>query len=212
MSTNKDLSSKVTYDHEITATIWDQIATFVSNAFSPPLVVVYGTLISAPFLKVSSPWLWSIIFLFLFVVPPTAYVYFLLKNGKVTDFHINTRKERLKPLIIILINTLLGLMAFYFIGGSKYLVFLAICCLVTMALMLAFTLFWKISGHCAAAGGLCVIALSLLNQAAIPFTVLIPIIAWSRVRLGHHTITQTLAGFLIGILTFSSVLYLANAL
>ena len=79
MSINKDYHTEVSYGEEISNTIWDQIANFFSNFFSPPLTVLFGVVISTPFLGVGSPWLWSALFLFFFVVPPTIYVLFLLR-------------------------------------------------------------------------------------------------------------------------------------
>ena len=210
MSINKDLSSKVGYSNEITQTFWDQLAAYISTIFSPPLVVIYGVIISAPFLNVSSPWLWSILFIFLFVIPPTLFVYNLFRRGLVHDFHLNIRKERLKPLFVILFNTLLGISVFYLLSGPKLLIILSICCLLSVIVMFFVTLFWKISGHSVAAGGLCVLMLALLNESAIPFTILIPIIAWSRFKLSRHTVSQTIAGVILGIITFGVPLFITG--
>ncbi|MGI9534235.1 MAG: phosphatase PAP2 family protein [Thermodesulfobacteriota bacterium] len=207
MSINKDVSSKVNYSNGITQTFWDQLATYISIVFSPPLVVIYGVIIATPFLNVSSPWLWSMLFITLPVIPPTFFVYNLLRKGLIEDFHMNVRKERLKPLFVILFNTLLGISVFYLLSGPKFLIILSICCLLSVVMMFFVTLFWKISGHSVAAGGLCVIMLSLLSESAIPFTILIPIIAWSRFKLSRHSVSQTIAGVILGILSFGIPLY-----
>jgi len=210
MSINKNLSSKVEYSNEITQTFWDQVASYISTIFSPPLVVVYGVIISAPFLNVSSPWLWSFLFILVFVLPPTLFVYNLLRKGLIEDFHMNIRKERLKPLFVILFNTLLGISVFYLLSGPKFLIILSICCLFSIILMFFVTLFWKISGHSVAAGGLCVLMLSLLSESAIPFTILIPIIAWSRFKLSRHTVSQIVAGVILGFITFGLPLFITG--
>lgn len=217
MSSDNKFFSKVTYsdtscDDSSTGVV-DHAARYVSNIFSPPLSVVYGILIVTPFLELSSRWLWSVLFLALFVIPPTLYVYILMQRGIVSDFHINIREQRLKPMFLILANTVFGIVAYYRLGGPKYLIVLAICCLILVSIMLFFTFFSKISGHCAAAGGLLTIVLSLFNfneSAIIPITLMVLLIAWSRVRLGRHSIPQTMVGFLLGVTTFGTVLYFSN--
>ena len=210
MSADKDLTSKVNYHGEITITFWDQVALYISILTSPPLTLIYAILISIPFMNSSSPWLWSLLFLVIFVVPPNLYVYYLLKKRLIANFHMNLRRERVKPLLFIIFNTLLGISVFYLLGGPGFLIILSICCLLSIIAMFFVTLFWKISGHSVAAGGLCLLMLTLFNEAAIPFTIIIPIIAWSRVKLSRHTVSQTLAGFILGIITFGIPLYLTG--
>jgi len=142
--------------------------------------------------------------------PPTLYVYSLLKKGLIKDFHMNIRNERIKPLLVILFNTLLGVGIFYVLGSPKYFIVLALCCLISILLMFFVTLSWKISGHGVAAGGLCVILISSMSEAAIPFTIIVPIIAWSRVILSRHTTMQTIAGVILGFFTFGIPLYLTG--
>jgi membrane-associated phospholipid phosphatase len=210
MTVNKDLSPNVNYSNDITQTFWGQVASYISSIFSPPLVVIYGVLISAYYINASSRWVWATLFIMLFVLPPTLYVYSLLKKGLIEDFHMNIRNERIKPLLVILFNTLLGVGIFYVLGSPKYFIVLALCCLISILLMFFVTLSWKISGHGVAAGGLCVILISSMSEAAIPFTIIVPIIAWSRVILSRHTTMQTIAGVILGFFTFGIPLYLTG--
>jgi membrane-associated phospholipid phosphatase len=78
---------------------------------------------------------------------------------------------------------------------------------VQTALFLVITLQWKISLHCTAATILSELAFALLGPSAIPFTMSIPLIAWSRVYLDRHTVSQTIAGVLLGIVILTPVLY-----
>jgi len=210
MSIHKDVSSNVNYSNDIKQTFWGQVACYISNIFSPPLVVIYGILISTYFLHTSARWVWATLFIMLFVLPPTLYVVSLLKKGQIKDFHINVRSERVKPLFVILLNTFLGVGIFYVLGSPKFFIVFILCCLISVLLMFFVTLSWKISGHGLAAGGLCVILISTMNEAAIPFTMIVPIIAWSRVKLSRHTVLQTVAGVILGFMTFGIPLYLTG--
>jgi membrane-associated phospholipid phosphatase len=70
------------------------------------------------------------------------------------------------------------------------------------------TLRWKISVHTAAAAGGATLIWTLLGS-GIPFLLVVPLIVWSRIRLRHHTLPQTLAGALIGFIVFFAVTTLA---
>lgn len=210
MSINKDVSSNVNYSNDITQTFWGQVACYISNIFSPPLVLIYGILISTYYIDASSRWIWAILFIMLFAVPPTLYVISLLKKGQIEDFHMNIRKERVKPLLVILINTLVGAGIFYALGSPKFFIVFTLCCLISILLMFFVTLSWKISGHGVAVGGLCVILISFMNEIAIPLSMIVPIVAWSRVKLSRHTVLQTVAGVILGFMTFGIPLYLTG--
>lgn len=217
MSSDKNIFSKVSYsdttDENAELGFLNQLARYVSNIFSPPLTVLYGVMIVTPYLELQARWTWSLLFVALFVLPPTLYVYILMQRGIITDFHIKVREQRIKPMLLILANTVFGILAYYRLGGPKYLVVLAVCCLLLVSTMFFFTFFSKISGHCAAAGGLLTVLMSIMEfneSAVIPIALMVPLIAWSRVRLGRHSVAQTLTGFILGVSTFGSILYFSD--
>jgi len=70
MTVNKELSPNVNYSNDITQTFWGQVASYISSLFSPPLVVIYGVLISAYYINASYRWVWATLFIMLFVLPP----------------------------------------------------------------------------------------------------------------------------------------------
>jgi membrane-associated phospholipid phosphatase len=217
MSSDKNIFSKVSYsdttDENAELGFLNQAARYVSNIFSPPLTVLYGVMIVTPYLELQARWTWSLLFVALFVLPPTLYVYILMQRGIITDFHIKVREQRIKPMLLILANTVFGILAYYRLGGPKYLVVLAVCCLLLVSIMFFFTFFSKISGHCAAAGGLLTVLMSIMEfneSAVIPIALMVPLIAWSRVRLGRHSVAQTLTGFILGVSTFGSILYFSD--
>jgi membrane-associated phospholipid phosphatase len=64
------------------------------------------------------------------------------------------------------------------------------------------TLQWKISLHCAGAAGIATLLTGVLGiQGMVAFTS-VAMVAWSRIRLGRHTISQALAGSVLGTLVF----------
>ncbi len=186
----------------------NHVARYLSYVFSPPLTALYGVVAVTYFLGVGSKWLWALMFILLFVFPPTAYVYFLLRKGVVSDFHINRKEQRAKPILFIFVNTIIATVVYNGLGGPRYLSVLAVSSLFLLAFMFIVTFFYKISGHCAAVGGLIVVLFLLFGDAAITFTPLIPLVAWSRVKLKRHSLAQTVSGLILGVVTFIFVLYL----
>ncbi len=212
MSINKDLTSKANYSDELSHTFWGYIASYISAIFSPPLVVVYAVALSAPFLNVPLPLLWSVMFMLLFIAPPALFVYKLLKKGVISDFHMINRKERIKPLVVITLNTLLGIYIFHIIGAPPIHILISISSFLSILIIFIITLFWKISVHSVAISGLCIVTMSQMSDLTVPFAMLIPIVAWSRVQLSHHTVLQTIAGVFLGILTFGVPFYFSGLL
>jgi membrane-associated phospholipid phosphatase len=60
------------------------------------------------------------------------------------------------------------------------------------------TRYWKISTHALGITAPLVVLIYLYGEQPLPFLVLIPIVAWSRVWLRAHTTLQVLAGIALG--------------
>jgi len=84
--------------------------------------------------------------------------------------------------------------------------------LIQILLVFLITLRWKISGHCTSAAGLSFLAIALYGEPMIPLTLIIPVVAWSRIRLGRHTLYQTIAGTFLGAATVMGILYITGSL
>lgn len=178
---------------------WDeQAARWISNLGSPPLMAITGIILSVVTVGTLSAWLWAGFYIILAVSLPAAYVLWLVKRGEVTDFDLRLREQRLRPFLATLASTLMAWLVLYWGDAPPLLLVLAGAGWLQIALLLAVTLHWKISAHCAAAAGLVVFACYLLGFAATPMIFSIPAIAWSRIRLRRHDMTQTIAGALLG--------------
>lgn len=210
MLVNKNLTSKTNYADELSYTFWDSVAHYISVLFSPPLVLIYAVMLSAPFLNVSKPFMWSVLFVLLFIAPPCLYIYKLLKNGDIKGFHMNNREERIKPIIAATLNTFFGIYIFYTLGAPTVYILIGLSSFLSISLILLITMFWKISVHSAAVSGLYIVTMSQISDLAVPFAVLILIVAWSRVHLSCHTVLQTITGVFLGILTFGVPFYLGG--
>ena len=199
MINNDNIAHKVTFPSPAEGDRAAVAANLISTVFSPALVIFYAVILCSYSSDHSSKLLWISFFVLLFVLAPTAYILYLIGQGKVTDFHISVREERIKPLCIIFIYSAFSLLLYSFVGGPGALVTFGYSCLVLTGLWILVSLYWKISGHCAAMGSLAAMAFVYSHESLVfvllPLTLLV---AWSRVRLGFHSFAQTLAGFVMG--------------
>ncbi|MFI5322600.1 MAG: phosphatase PAP2 family protein [Thermodesulfobacteriota bacterium] len=190
----------------------DKSARIVSNLFSPPLIALSCIIVTAFAAHSEFTLFWISIFIALLIIPPTVYVLTLVHKGKVSDFHMSIREERAQPLFVILAYVALVFLMMYLWGAPRLMLIVTIAALVQILLVFLITLRWKISGHCTSAAGLAFLTIALYGENIIPLTLIVPVIAWSRIRLGRHTFYQTLAGSFLGASTVMIILYFTNSL
>ncbi len=203
MINNDNIAQKVTFPRPAEGGRTTGAANLVSTVFSPALVVFYAVILCSYSIAHSSKLLWTSLFVLLFVLVPTAYIFYLMGRGKVTDFHMSVREERIRPLSIIFIYSVFSLLLYGFVGGPGALVTLGYSCLALTGLWILVSLYWKISGHCAAMGALGAMVFAYPHESLVfvlpPLALLV---AWSRIRLGCHSLSQTVAGLTLGVAVF----------
>ena len=190
----------------------DRWARLISVVFSPLTVAIAAVAIAGLAIKDESALVWIALYIALSILPPALYIMYLVRKGIVTDFHLNVRKERTKPFLIMTINTAVVFLVMLLAGAPELILIVIAAAVLQLSCMLLITIRWKISGHCTAATGLVVLALALFGEKLIPLTLIIPLIAWSRIRLSRHTFTQTVAGIFLGTITITALLYVTNYL
>ena len=203
MINNDNIAQKVTFPRPAEGGRATGAANLVSTVFSPALVVFYAVILCSYSIAHSSKFLWTSLFVLLFVLVPTAYIFYLMGRGKVTDFHMSVREERIKPLCLVFIYSVFSLLLYGFVGGPGALVTLGYSCLALTGLWILVSLYWKISGHCAAIGALGAMVFAYPHENLVfvlpPLALLV---AWSRIRLGCHSLAQTVAGLTLGVAVF----------
>ena len=134
--------------------------------------------------------------LILCIGPFVPVVYSLKTRG--TDLDVSDRSKRASVYLISMTAYVVGIMVF-FVAGNKIMFVLSVAYLcVGLALMLI-TLSWKISAHTAATAGMATALWLVLGVWMLPVFVLAALTIWARVRLGAHTVLQSLAGALLSI-------------
>jgi membrane-associated phospholipid phosphatase len=210
METEKKYYRETTEPISIPLDWRDRSARLISNLFSPPLIALACIVVTALATRSESSLFWILVFIALLIIPPTIFVLTLVHKGKVSDFHMNIREERARPLFAIFAYATIISLIMYLAGAPKLMLIVTAAALLQILFVFVITLKWKISGHCTSAAGLAFLTVALYGENVLPFTLIVPIIAWSRIRLGRHTISQTLAGSFLGAATVIIILYLAN--
>ena len=179
------------------------LARLISNVISPPLVGIF-TAIAFIVYAVPQPqkvliWLsWG---LPLLIIPPLAYVVWLVRTGELADIHMPDRRSRIKPLTVILGWSIACLLGLHFWGAPSVLILVMLATMGYMMVMSAVTLFWKISFHSSAITAAASIGIAVSGVAtgwSIVALILIPVVGWARVHLRRHTLGQVCAGCLVG--------------
>jgi len=212
MEINKSYYSRLTETVIISPEWKDRWALVISGVFSPLTIAIAAVAIAGLAINDESVLMWISIYIALSIIPPALYIMYLVRKGTVTDFHLNVREERTQPFLLMTINTAVVFLVMLLAGAPKLILIVVAAGALQLFCMLLITLRWKISGHCTAATGLAVLALALFGENLLPLTLLIPVIAWSRIRLNRHSLAQTVAGVFLGAITISTLLYVTNYL
>jgi hypothetical protein len=126
------------------------------------------------------------------------YVFLMRRRKRVGDFWISSRAERLVPALVLLAAFVALLAVLSLSDAPRDLFFLTLSMGLASAAVAAITLLWKASAHCAVAGHAAAAGLLLLGPLGLTFLLVLPLVVWSRVTLTAHTLSQTLAGTVVG--------------
>ncbi|GIH79220.1 hypothetical protein [Planobispora longispora] len=123
-----------------------------------------------------------------------------VRAGRLDSHHLVDRASRTRPLLVAMIAVIAALVLLAVLDAPRLLVATVTAMLAALALTVPITLRWKISFHAAVSAGT-VVLLAHVLPAAPTLTagaLVVGVICWARVRLGHHTRAQVAAGAVSG--------------
>jgi membrane-associated phospholipid phosphatase len=126
------------------------------------------------------------------------YVLTMRRRSRVGDFWISARAERLAPAVFLLAAFVALLAILVLLDAPQDLSLLTLSMGLASAVVAGITLRWKASAHCTVAGHAAAAGLLLLGPSGLVFLLVLPLVLWSRVTLKAHTLSQTLAGAVVG--------------
>ncbi|MBM3307780.1 MAG: hypothetical protein FJY74_05590 [Candidatus Eisenbacteria bacterium] len=181
---------------------WDEkVATTVSQVASPPVLLAAAMAIQAAVTGDAVAWFWAAVYVCCAVPVPVAYLLRQIRHETVADLEIGRREERLRPQLVTAAFLGLGWIALLAGSAPAPMSNLAGILWIQATVILVVTILWKISVHCATAAVAGMLTWRLFG-AVVPAGLAVAMIAWSRWRLGRHTVAQTLGGILLGIAVF----------
>jgi len=190
---------------------WSGRAAYViSQLGSPPIVMTLAILLAAAVIAQAIAWMWASVYVVLGIALPVAQLFWLLRRGQVADLDVRRREQRSKPMMFMLAYGAVGWTVLAIGSAPLLLILIAGAALFQMATIFVITLHWKISVHCSAAAGAATVVL-LVAGTPLPLLLGVPLVAWSRIRLRHHTLAQTIAGSLLGAAVFALAICLPSS-
>ena len=185
-------------------------ATLISRVFTPTLLLaVLYPVVGA----LADGWpgvAWSLLGIVFTVAVPAAIVDVGVRRGRYTDHHLSRREQRAVPLGLSAASVLAGVAVLALAGAPRAIVALQVAVLVTVVVVTALTLLWKVSLHVAVVGAAaCVLTLLGGGWWALSWLA-VPLVGWARLRLTAHTLAQVVVGCVLGAGVTGAVLVIAG--
>ena len=151
---------------------------------------------------------WSLVLIAISIVPVYSVVVYLARNHSLESRFINVRKQRTKIYLVASICALVGCVILLYLGAPLILVATFVAGLSAIVVFMCINLWWKISLHTAFIAASVTVLVILYGAIATVAVVLLPLVAWARVELEHHSVAQVATGALLVSLIVVVVFYL----
>lgn len=167
----------------------------ISRIFEPP--VVMGIIVTLAALKSGlsgTDLIRFLLILYIFILGLPVFLFiWLLKTGRVSDWDMKKRKERIVPLFAMLglVAADIGIVSYF---GNATMLMLFIFFFIWLLGFFLITLFFKISGHTSVATLAAGLLFYWYGMPAVLLFFIPPLVGWARVAGKRHTPNQVIAG------------------
>jgi membrane-associated phospholipid phosphatase len=155
---------------------------------------------------------WALVLLATAILPVLCFIRFQTKRGAFIDNQVPERHLRNQVYLVSNSCLLVSLLLLRGLSAPRSLIALLAAMLASSVLSTCLNLRWKISVHTGATAGAAVALLALLGPRALPALVLIPLVGWTRLTLCRHTLSQVIAGAVVGVGVTALVFWLMSPL
>lgn len=174
-------------------------ARWISNLFSPATLALPAMLMAVYVSDVPGSWRYALVYILVGVGIPLLDILRQLHNGSISDFHLSSRQERRRPFLVSTVSLTAALLIFQAAAAPPVMMAMAQATLLQTVILFGFTLVWQISVHMATITSIVTFMLLAFGSEALPFTLLVPLVGWSRLYLGRHNLPQLVAGGIVGV-------------
>jgi len=198
---------------KITENSKKNFAEFISNAAYAPLVSIPVFALINYFLLSLSDFIVITSFCVLFAgIMPILLVLWWLKekngNGTKIDMDIPERTERNFPLLMVILSYAIGVIVLYLLNAPLITTILMFCYFSNTLIVFFINLRWKISIHAMGVAGPATVLIYVFGVAGVIFSLIIPVVMWSRVYLKEHTLSQVIMGAALGFFATAIQIYI----
>ena len=186
-----------------------RVATLTSNILNPFLVIL-AVILLLSFQSTTSileALKWTLILIVLSILPVFLVIVYLVHNDRLEGLFINVRKQRTKTYLLAGVCSGAGCVILLYLGAPEMLVAAFVTGLSATVLFMGINLIWKISLHTAIIAASVTVLVILYGSIAMATVVLLPLMAWARIELEHHSLAQVTAGTLLAALIVIAVFY-----
>jgi membrane-associated phospholipid phosphatase len=143
----------------------------------------------------------------LVVLPMLFFIHRRVRAGVFADTQVSVREQRHIVYALGAVCTTAYVVAVYTLDSPLELKATLMALFATGLVAMAINLFLsKVSIHTGGMAGLVTVLIILFGRNALPAVLLVPLVGWSRIVLGRHTIQQVVAGALTAITVTTVVL------
>ncbi|NJC72064.1 phosphatase PAP2 family protein [Planosporangium thailandense] len=179
-----------------------RVARLVTEALSPAVLVAAISIAVAWHSR--SP-VWGVVTAGFASAVPFLYVLRGIRQGHYDDHHVRARERRPPVILFAGASVVVGLVAMAVFHAPRDLVALVVAMLAGLALALAVTVVWKVSFHTAVSAGTVTTLALVFGPWLLLSWPVVALVGWSRVRLGDHTVAQTVVGAVLGAVAAGAV-------
>ncbi len=176
------------------------LARIFSTVCNPFLTALTLFVILAHATARSTAQFWFLLFISTFFtsIGPMLYVLWLYATDRITDLDMSSRSERERVFVAFVLFYWAGTLVLWLVHAPTLLIATMGGYAAASVAVQYITRYWKISTHALGISASMVALVYVFGQQPLPFLILIPIVAWSRVYLKAHTPAQVIVGALLG--------------
>ncbi len=150
---------------------------------------------------------WALISTALGMFPVFSGIIYLVRNGKLDTVFTSVRRQRTKIYLLCGLCAGVGYIILNYLQAPPMLEAAFVTGLCVTTIFLCINLWWKISVHTALVAASATVLIILYGWLAAVTLVLLPLTAWARIELKHHSLAQVAAGALLAPLITVGVFY-----
>ena len=187
-----------------------RIANLISNILNPFLVslVVILLLSFSSASSIGDAIKWSLILIALSVLPVFLFTVYLVRHNRLDSIFTNVREQRTKVYALAAILSGIGCIILFYLKAPSVLLASFVAGFSAVVVFMCINLRWKISLHTAFITGTVTVLFIIYGLVSAASIVLIPLVAWAKIELEHHSPAQVVTGALLATSIVVVIFYL----